>query len=199
MLHVIFLVPDLILSKQEDVRSFARRLMGRKNPEAPITDLASTAEVELFERTSKNGPTLKRFRVSLEGRLASLWNKRAAEIFAREFVRLRYRCQDETVVRKVFQTHLRYLRQLYVRQQALQNANVDSDDERIQIFSDQQRQMARNTRRRSVSVFYSCCLPTNYPALLALGTPDRSIIYPSRSQAISAFARVFDSRRNERR
>jgi hypothetical protein len=42
---------------------------------------------------------------------------------------------------------------MYVRQQALQNTDVDSDNERIQIFSDQQREMARNTRRRSVSVF----------------------------------------------
>jgi hypothetical protein len=133
--------------------------MGRKNPEAPITDLASMAEVELFERTSKNGPTLKRFRVSLEGSLASLWNKRAGEVFAREFVRLRYRCQDETVVRKAFQTHLRYLRKLYVRQQAIQkNADVDSDDECIQIFSDQQRQMARSNRRRSVSGFLQLLL-----------------------------------------
>ena len=138
--------------------------MRRKNWEAPITDLPTAAEVELFERTSKHGPTVKRFRVSLEGKLACAWNKRAGEIFACEFVRLGYRCQDEAVVRKAFLTHLRYLQRVYVRQQALQSVNPDSDDERVQDILDQRRKMARDNRHRSVSgLCRSLSLTTYHP------------------------------------
>jgi len=145
------------VTNQSDVRAFARRLMGRKSPEAPILDLATAAEVERYERTSANGPTLKRFRVSLDGKLSCSWNKRAAEIFARRFVRIGwYQCQDEAVVQKAFRTHLRYLCKQYNSQQRPVAADSEADDERMQSLLDERRKMSRNARRRSVSV--SACI-----------------------------------------
>jgi hypothetical protein len=140
----------LILT-QSDVRVHARRLMGRKSPDAPLREFPTLAEVEFFEKTSKRGPTLERFRVSLAGRLASAWNKRAAEVFAESFVGSGwYRCQDTAFVQRTFKTHLIQLRNLYNVQQSLQTEGTEADDELAQALSDKGKNMSRNARRRYV-------------------------------------------------
>jgi hypothetical protein len=162
---------------QHDVRAFARRLMNRRSADAPIVNLATTTEVEFFERTSEDGPTVSRFRVSLE-KLASSWNKRAGEAFASKFVGLgHYHCQDEAFIQRAFLTHLRYLRRVYLRQQLLQSTICESANE-------DQRRMSRNARRRYVSTFPSHLwhsLIASRPAHLALETAYQSMFDPPRS------------------
>jgi hypothetical protein len=127
--------------------------MGRKSPNVPIpsTATATAAEVEFFEKTSKRGPDLKRFKVSLTGRPASAWNKRAAEIFAENFVRSGwYQCRDQAFIERTFRTHLHQLRNQFSIQQTIQTRGSESDDERNQALSDKRKKMSRNARRRSV-------------------------------------------------
>jgi hypothetical protein len=125
--------------------------MGRKSSTAPFSNLATAKDVDFFEQTSKRGPTSERFRVSLSGRLASAWNKRAAEVFANDFITSKwYRCQDQAFLQRAFRTHLIQLRNQYTAQQSFQTADSEAEDERSQALSDGRKKMARNARRRSV-------------------------------------------------
>jgi hypothetical protein len=137
--------------------------MGRKSPDAPLSEFPSAAEVEFFKKTSRRGPTLERFRVSLTGRLASAWNKRAAEVFAQSFVGSGwYQCQDEASIQQTFKTHLIQLRNLYIVQQSLQTKGTEADDERAQALSDKGKKKSRNARRR-----YVCTQTFNLSVLYA--------------------------------
>jgi hypothetical protein len=95
---------------------------------------------------------LEQFKVSLAGKLASPWNKEAAEVFTNSFIGSGwYQCRDRSYIKKVFMTHLHQLRNLYASQQSL--ASPEVNDEAIQAASDQKKRASRYARRRSVGSF----------------------------------------------
>ena len=102
----------------------------------------SNAVADAYARKMHPGPSIQDFRVHLTGSLSSRWNKKAAEIFAEDFLALGWaECRDKNAIRRVFMVHLINLRKQYrktlgpLTQQEL----------------DREKKILRDNRRREVS------------------------------------------------
>ncbi|KAI0291477.1 hypothetical protein BC826DRAFT_955745 [Russula brevipes] len=92
-----------------EVRKFAMILLKRKSKNSPFC-LPSKAEFTRFEMRKIGGPTRKNFRVQLIGSLACQWNRRAADVFSKAYIKKKGpQFKHEDLVR-CFKTHLRTLK-----------------------------------------------------------------------------------------
>ncbi|KAI6139240.1 hypothetical protein BKA82DRAFT_3988756 [Pisolithus tinctorius] len=134
---------------QENVRQHAVHLLGRGNKwrPFPMASVVSSQETALYAATGRGGPTAEDFRLDFQGPLSSDWNKRATEVFASHFFECGwYGSPNKSAIKKVFRTHLRTLRAQYTDLQA----DSDPDDEQLQIKRDEEKENARDQRRRSL-------------------------------------------------
>jgi hypothetical protein len=139
--------PSLMVSMQKQVREHTRLLMKRPTNNSPFINLPSEDEVQRFDRTKKGGPTKKSFRIALTTTPASSWNKRAADIFAQDFVASgSYASNDQVLVQKLFLVHLGHLINQY---KTTLKRQVNSEPTQSDL--DQAEMEAQSQRRRSVS------------------------------------------------
>lgn len=116
--------------------------------------LPSLRQLNLFERTRKahDGPSIDRFELELGGSsTATLWNKRAAYVFADYFV-----AQPDVIhtsakiVRQVFRTHLKALAKGY----RSQTVPPEETDEMVAKVQAENTRKAKDYRQRLVSQFH---------------------------------------------
>ncbi|KAH9168267.1 hypothetical protein EDB89DRAFT_1855711 [Lactarius sanguifluus] len=120
--------------------------MGRKSRQSPFS-LPSKKEFQRFEKRNIGGPTRKDFRVQLVGSLACRWNGRAADVFARTYIKKkgRDRCPFEHEdLAACFKVHLRTLKNQYERIKAGSNKTRADAAERHS-------SSARRTRRQGIA------------------------------------------------
>ena len=120
-------------------------------PEVPIK-VPSPAQLKRFNRTKKqqDGPILDDLHLDFEsGGLASHWNKRAAALFANDFVMCSESSRkDKKVVEAAFKVHLKALRLRYLKQV---HEEEEASDPEYDLEVERQRTLkARENRRRSV-------------------------------------------------
>ena len=84
------------------------RLMNREGIDSPFPPNPSVAELKNFNKRKQGGPTIDDFRIDVSGRhLRSPWNRRAAQIFAAEYIKLEdAETKDRRVVEEAFLSHI---------------------------------------------------------------------------------------------
>jgi hypothetical protein len=118
------------------------KLLKRKDKASPF-HLPSTAEFTRFETRKIGGPSLKDFRVQLIGSLACQWNRRAADIFSRAYIKkngTQFKRQD---LADSFKVHLRTLRN--------QHKRTEAGPTTTQAGLDHRSRSARRVRKQGVS------------------------------------------------
>ena len=126
---------------QTEVRKFAMVLLKRKSKESPF-HLPSAAEFKLFETRKIGGPTKKNFRVQLKGSLACRWNRCAANIFSRAYIKKNGNQFKHEALTACFNTHLRTLRN--------QHNRIKAGPTKTQADIEHYSTSARRTRRQGV-------------------------------------------------
>jgi hypothetical protein len=126
---------------QTEVRKFAMALLKRNNKQSPFR-LPSTAELTRFEARKIGGPTGKNFRVQLTGSLSCRWNRHAADVFSKAYIKKngsRFKHED---LAACFKTHLRTLKSQYER--------IKAGSTKTQVDIEHCSTSARRTRRQGV-------------------------------------------------
>lgn len=131
--------------RQGEVRQYTMDLMSRESTTDAIP-LVSTDDAAKFARTKRGGPTIDNFRLELTGRPRSPWNKKAGEVFARNFAQNDVSCKDMRTIRDVFATHLLTLRKQHMK------LSRDPDEEPSQRELDIASANSSEQRRRRVSL-----------------------------------------------
>ncbi|PSR80946.1 hypothetical protein PHLCEN_2v6581 [Hermanssonia centrifuga] len=90
-------------------------IMHREDKNSPFPRIPSQAELEIFEKKHRGGPTVDEFRVDVTGKnKRSYWNRCAARIFATNYVKLPSAItQDKDVISEAFLRHIPALCQQY--------------------------------------------------------------------------------------
>ncbi|KAG6875108.1 hypothetical protein C0992_005187, partial [Termitomyces sp. T32_za158] len=127
---------------QSDVRELTRFLMHRKSHEAPIDSISK--EMAWRYKTTRNdthGPDIHNLVLDFTTKeTVTPWNKRAAELFAEEYVsHEEYSCKDHAQIEKVFFVHINYLGNIYRKA-------LEMED--LQDARDREKEKARIMRRR---------------------------------------------------
>lgn len=89
-------------------------LMKRTSRNSPFK-LPSNAEFQRFEKRNIGGPTREDFRVQLVGSLACHWNRRAAAVFAKIYIKKKGHTFKREDLAACFKVHLRALKNQYER------------------------------------------------------------------------------------
>lgn len=124
----------------------------RREPDTPLIllQLPLPFEVAHYERTRNpaDGPTLEPLRVDIATpSLASLWNKRVAELVSNELCNEHGSTNlDRKAVAKTVKTHLVALRRQYIQGSQSVGNQRDQQDK-----SDRNSKLSRITRHRAVS------------------------------------------------
>jgi hypothetical protein len=103
-------------------------------------------------RKAKDGPKLDDLRLDLaSGGLASLWNKRASQIFAERFISEPGSCcTDINLVKDAFMAHLKQLQTRYRAQVRDERDESEPEFEKLERMQER-KEKAREARRRAVS------------------------------------------------
>ncbi|KAI9437097.1 hypothetical protein BJY52DRAFT_1130163 [Lactarius psammicola] len=117
--------------------------MGRKNRNSPFS-LPSKSEFERFEDRNYGGPTREDFHVQLDGSLACNWNRRAADIFARTYIKKKCRLFKREDLAACFKVHLRTLKNQYKR--------IKAGSKKKQVDVERVSTSAHRTQRQGVSI-----------------------------------------------
>jgi hypothetical protein len=136
------------LCGQTEVRAFAMTLLKRENKESPFC-LPTSAEYKLFEARKIGGPTRKNFRVQLTASPTCLWNRQAADVFAKAYIKKnggRFKHED---LAACFTTHLRALK--------IQYEHIQAGPTKTQVDIERCQTNARRTRRQGVGRLLISC------------------------------------------
>lgn len=107
----------------------------------------SSEELAAFEQGETGGPTLQNFRLDLrEKKERSEWNRCAAKIFARSYLKQNFMKQQRKAVEKSFVSHIRSIRVNYLKQ-------IDPKKRPSASELDRKRIARRLQRKRTVSLF----------------------------------------------
>lgn len=109
---------DLTPAKRE-VRTHALVMLGRKDKTAQVPPPPSRDRINAFYETGKGGPKgeVGKLRLDLEGPIGSLWNKRAARCFRRDFQKSGcYGSWPKADIEEAFLRHTETIRSHYKRQ-----------------------------------------------------------------------------------
>lgn len=95
--------------------------MGRQDRTAPFLRLPTNGELVKFELHRVGGPTADNFKLDLEGAPTSGWNRRAAVIFADNFMlQGTFDAKDKKAVELHFLQHIKTLKGNYQEQKKFQ-------------------------------------------------------------------------------
>ncbi|KII90906.1 hypothetical protein PLICRDRAFT_28798 [Plicaturopsis crispa FD-325 SS-3] len=119
------------ITLQRDVRRHALKMMGRDNNHSAIRNLASESDLLREAAGKSSGPTAADFRIDLKGSRTSSWNRRAAMVFRKEFVKAGYAYPSCEAVEEAFLTHLKALKlqSKKIAQKLTGEISVDDADE----------------------------------------------------------------------
>ncbi|KAI0041154.1 hypothetical protein FA95DRAFT_1565655 [Auriscalpium vulgare] len=100
-----------------NVRELAGSLLGRDDPRASFPTPPGQTAIKKFNDSGLGGPTQDNFRIDMSGPQKSLWNMQLASVFVDKFLAAGYTCQDPSVIKTAFISHLKTLRGHYKEQQ----------------------------------------------------------------------------------
>lgn len=132
--------------------------MGRNDKRSPIPQ-ASEADILREAAGKSSGPTATDFRINLAGSRTSSWNRRAARVFRKDFIKTGYAYPDCDAVEEAFLTHIKALKLQLVKIAQKRDGKVSVDE------ADKAKGRAMRQRRRQVSavVFAWLFLFANLP------------------------------------
>lgn len=124
--------------------------MKRPFRDSPFLPPPTDKEIEVFKRYKRGGPTVENFRVDVRGKnKRSAWNRRCAQLFASEFVRVNgASTQDIDVVIDAFLAHIQTLCNQY---KEVSRAESDAEDDNEIVHDESKIQNTRRSRRLKVS------------------------------------------------
>lgn len=130
--------------------------MKRPFRDSPFLPPPTDKDIEVFKKYKRGGPTVENFRVDVRGKnQRSAWNRRCAQLFASEFVRVSGAAtQDLNVATNAFLSHIQALCLQY---QQLSQTGSDAEDDNEDTHDETKVQNIRRARRFKVS---KC--PTTY-------------------------------------
>jgi hypothetical protein len=131
-------------------------MLGLRTSETPIPAPPTEHDIILFQEGKASGPKKDNFLLDLDGSIKSPWNKEAARVFAKHFIRSKlYPPWPKETIRDAFYVHLITVREHYRKQRGLV---APSDASIKKVIA------ARASRMKTVSSFPSYSLLSTYLA-----------------------------------
>ena len=115
-------------------------------PEKDLT-VPTPAQLNLYKakKSPVEGPALSPLVLDLASKGSSIWNKKAAKLFAEEFLSLDVSdCEDGDLVEATVLTHVDYLRKVYLKQSLDVAGKVDA--------AQRAKEKAKYARRKEVKI-----------------------------------------------